>query len=139
LHGGEGVKLLLVLILLVAVGGVSAENYLNSLNTIEYVQGEMIEFGTKILGDDAFAVADASCQAYVLKDSDNSVMLDTVNLTYSETEEHYDYYWVPELTWWENIEQVWNPAIGNYHAYISCSGGSLNRQLFDIVAVQVVE
>ena len=133
-------KLLALLTMIAVLSGGAYAYELNSLNTIQYSQGQTIEIETKILDTDAYAVTDAACSAYVTKDSDNSIILDTVNLTYNPDEEHFDYYWVPELTWWEDIEQIWNPAIGNYHAYVLCTGGELgSRILVDVIAIQVVD
>jgi hypothetical protein len=112
---------------------------LNSLNTIEYAQGQTIELSTKVL-DGAIAVSDVQCQTYVLKNTDNSEILGVSNMTYNEATEQHEYSWVPELTWWENIEQIWNPAVGNYHAYVLCTGGELGaRTLVDQIAVVVTE
>jgi hypothetical protein len=127
---------LLSLVLVCCVSSVLSFE-LNSLNTIEYTEGETILLSTKVL-DKAIAVSDTNCSVYVLRDDDQSVILNTVDMWYNEVEEHYEYFWVPELTWWENIEQIWNPAVGNYHAYVVCNGGSLTRQLIDVIAVQVV-
>ena len=130
-------KLTFVLIALLTVAGASAFE-LNSLNSIEYVEGQQIDLSTKILSD-AVTVFDASCGVYALKDSDNSTVLNRVNMTYDAVEEGYAYFWTPQLTWWENIQQVWDPSIGDYHAYIDCTGGELGSTVLnDVVELRVI-
>jgi hypothetical protein len=127
-----------LILLVVGVSSVSAAE-LNSLNTIDYHEGETIEIATRVL-DGAISQTDVTCGVYVNKESDNSTALAYTNMSLNSLDEHYDYYWVPTLTWWENIQQIWDPSVGNYYAYIDCTGGSLLNEtvLTDTVLIRVV-
>jgi hypothetical protein len=118
---------------------VHAEPELNTLNTIQYSKGQTIELSTRILND-ADTIGDAFCGVVVKRDVDDSNALDYEQMNYSTDDGHYDYYWVPQLSFWEGIEQMWNPDVGNYHAYMNCTSGSLgDNVLNDTVVLNVVD
>jgi hypothetical protein len=113
---------------------------LNSLNTIDYNEGQTIELSTKLL-DVSESVGDASCGVMVVANYDNLTRLEHVQMSYDEIDQKYVYEWMPTLTWWEDVQQIWNPSIGEYTAYMNCSGGTtLNETMLnDAVLIRVVD
>jgi hypothetical protein len=112
---------------------------LNSLNTIDYTEGQTIELSTKVL-DVSESMSDVNCGVYVVSNYDNQTRLEYVQMSYDDIDQKYIYEWTPTLTWWENIQQVWNPSIGEYTAYMNCTGGNTlnDTVLNDVVNIRVV-
>lgn len=132
-----------LVVLICGVGVVCADEVyipeLNTLNTIDYFEGQTIDILTRVLYGSAVQ-SDVSCGVLAVDEAGN-IALQYNLMVYDDANEIYGYQWVPtpaSESFWEEIYHKFFPLSGSYVAVINCTGGSLGVDLMDSIVIRVV-
>lgn len=113
----------------------------NSLNNVDYREGEVVDIVLRVLNDDALVEEGVSCKVSVFSLADDEYLLVDQDMTFVDAYGYFSYSWVPVLTFWDGVRSIWNPSVGDYSASVICTGGaSLNMSsVTDVIEIRVVD